>query len=337
MVQDLGLLIRGIERPLAAGIDIDHASSISSTEDVPLHKLHALGLVKRLRLVHASSRHKVSPRLQTTNKAYEFPSNETCDADVLARADLNGWENTKRTIKRARKIHGESLLVLEHLEYLVLGPWDDERWKFYLLPFMVSTQPGRVQAVLPENEIDSLLAQYEPCLDILSSRHTCRTVKYGLYSVSPPNAGMKSAAIHGRGLAIVHAASFKDMRLYTPYAGPARLYIDVGLFKMCELDLSNKTERVEPFKSYDWALYPLDRSRLSKEQMAVGNIGVEFCLVSKHGDQAGFDLAVKVKDALEEFHEEVVKRKGKDRLWKGTVKVLIGDDIPVCPCCGTTA
>jgi hypothetical protein len=153
----------------------------------------------------------------------------------------------------------------------------------------------------------------------------------------PSDAGVKSAAIHGRGLAIVHAASLKDMRLYTPYAGPTRLYIDVGLLKMCELDLSNKTEKVEPFKSYDWALYPLDRSRLSKEQMAVGNIGVEFCLVSKKGDPAALDLAVKVKDALEEFHEEIVKRKGKDRLWKGTVKVLIGDDIPVCPCCGTTA
>lgn len=67
----------------------------------------------------------------------------------------------------------------------------------------------------------------------------------------------------------------------------------------------------------------------------MGESSVEICLVSKDGDDQGLHLAVKVKAALEEFHEEVVKRKGKERLWKGKVKILVGDDIPVCPCCGT--
>lgn len=51
--------------------------------------------------------------------------------------------------------------------------------------------------------------------------------------------------------------------------------------------------------------------------------------------QRQVDLAVKVKTALEEFHKEVVERKGKDRLWGGDVRILVGDQVRVCPCCGT--
>lgn len=330
VVQDLGRLIRGIERPLPDGAAFEHAKSISTTEEVPLHKIHALALVKTLYLVHASSRKMVAPELRTTNKAYEFPSSETCDVDTLGRVDLDGWETSKIITRRARKVHGESFQLLPQAENLVLGAWDDERWTTYIVPYLASLSES---AVLPDNEIGSLLAQYEPCLEIFQSTNVCRRLRHGLYSHRPPNGGRNPAGC-SLGISIVHAAKIKDIRLYSPYAGLTRLYIDIGLLKLHESDLDNRTERVEPFKSYDWALYPLDRNRLSEAEMAKGNASLEICLVSRAGDEAGRALAMKVKKALEEFHEEVVERKGKDRLWKGTVTILLGDQISRCPCCG---
>ena len=334
IVQDLGLLLRGIEKPLPEGLALEHSHFIALEEELPLHKLHALALVQRLHLVHASSRLPVIPELRTNNKAYEFPSSEKCHADALARIDLDGWENTKTITRRARKVHGETFPILQHVEYLVLGPWDDERWTTYIQPFNINPNINTRGGVLPENEIESLLAQYEPCLDILRPIHTCWRFRHGLYASRPANCGMDEAGQY-IGIYIVHAASVKDIRLYEPYAGPVRLYLDIGLLKLYENNLTNKTERVEPFKSYDWALYPIDRIRLGEEEMARGNASVEICLVSKIGDEAGLDLAVKVKQALADFHEEVIGRKGKERLWKGKVRVLVGDEIPVCPCCGS--
>jgi len=333
VVQDLGLLLRGIERPLANGADIDHAASISSDEEVPLHKLHALALIKRLYLVHASSRKTIIPELWTHNKAYEFPSSDTCRADALARRDMVGWENVKAITKRACRAHGESFPIFQHVEGLALGSWDDGRWTTYMNRNGMDHAP----AACIGNEMTSLLVQLEPSLELLRSKHTCRRVRQGIYSLIPPNLGADSKVSQGGVLAIRHAASIRDIRAYTPYAGPTRLYIDIALFVPYKVELDNKTEQVEPFKSYDWALYPIDSIRVSPKEMAKGNASVEICLVSTEGDQAGLDLAVSFKRALEEFHEEVVKRKGKNRLWKGKVRILVGDEVPVCPCCGTTS
>jgi hypothetical protein len=333
VVQDLGLLIRGIERPLPDGVDIDHAASISSDEEVPLHKLHALALIKRLYLVHASSRKTITPELWTQNKAYEFPSSDTCRADALAHRDMVGWENVKAITKRARRVHGESFPIFQHVGGLALGSWDDGRWTIYINRDGMDHGP----AARTGNEMTSLLVGLEPSLEILRSKDTCRRLRQGLYSLIPPNLPANSTASQGGVLSVRHAASIRDIRGYTPYAGPTRLYIDIGLFIPYRVELDYKTEQVEPFKSYDWALYPIDRVRLSDEEMAKGNASVEICLVSTEGDQVGLDLAVKVKRVLEEFHEEVVKRKGKDRLWKGKVRILVGDEVPVCPCCGTAS
>ena len=333
VVQDLGLLLKGIERPLANGNDIDHAGSISSDEEVPLHKLHALALIKRLYLVHASSRKTIIPELWTRNKAYEFPSSDTCLADALARRDMVGWEYVISITRKACRVHGESFPIFQHVEHLALGSWDDGRWTAYINRDGTDPPP----AARTGDEIASLLAQLEPSLEILRSKHTCRRPRQGIYSLIPPNLGANSEVSQSDILAIRHAATIRDIRAYTPYAGPARLYIDIGLFIPYEVDLDDKTERVEPFKSYDWALYPIDSIRLSPQQMAKCNASVEICLVSTEGDQVGLDLAVNVKRALEEFHKEVVKRKGRDRLWQGKVRILVGDEVPVCPCCGTTS
>ena len=51
------------------------------------------------------------------------------------------------------------------------------------------------------------------------------------------------------------------------------------------------------------------------------------------GDARELQLAVDIKKALDEFHKAAEKVDGTDGHW-GVLKILVGDDIPACPCCG---
>ena len=64
---------------------------------------------------------------------------------------------------------------------------------------------------------------------------------------------------------------------------------------------------------------------------------LELCLVSRDGDYLLLDLAVKVKHALEKYREDMLRRQENDRIRQGVVRILVGEEIPVCPCCGTTS
>jgi hypothetical protein len=334
VVQDLSLLIRGIDQPLADGIDIDHAGSISSVEEVPLHKLHVLALVKNLHLVHASSRVAVIPEFRTTNKPHEFPSSDLCEVDALGRMDLDGWKNAHIIAERARKVHGEALPIFKNVEHLTLGSWDDRRWSAYYADFRRGLTG---LAVLPDNELPTIVAQLEPSLSILRSRATCRRLKDGLYSGNPPCASKNTALDRGPAMTVIHAASMDD-KLNRPYEGLTRIYINITFFVRYKDNLSQMSARnLEPFKSYGWLLHRLSSYRMTDTEPASTVPSLELCLVSRDGDQSGLDLALKVKEALEKYREDVLARKEKDRIRQGEVRILVGDEIPVCPCCGTTS
>jgi hypothetical protein len=337
IVQNLGLFIQGIEKPLPDAMTFDHDPYICPVEVLPLHKLHALALVRKLHLVHASSSKLVTPLLCTNNKAYEFPTGDTCDVDSLARADLDGWRDAITITKRARNTHGESFLIFQHVEHLTLGAWDDGRWATYIAN--ISGNPG-AHDLQADKDIKTVIHQLGSCLDILRSKHVCRRLTKGPYSNVPPNIGVSSEARPALGISVVHAKSLRDIRLYDSYPGPVRVYADIGLFEVHETNLVNRRETEEPFKSYDWILYPINAIRAN---VAKGTV-VEICMVPKNSwrkvgrteKQMQLDLALRIKAALEKFHEEVVERKGKDRLWGGDVRILVGDQVPVCPCCGAT-
>jgi len=334
VVQDLGLLIRGIERPLADGIDIDHAGSITSDEVVPLHKLHVLALVKNLHLVHASSRTAVTPAFRTTNKPHEFPSSDLCDVDVLGRMDLDGWRNAHTIAERGRKVHGDGFPIFQNVEHLTLGSWDDGRWSAYYADFRRGIT-GR--EVLPDNELPTIVAQAEPSLSILRSRFTCRRLEEGLYSGTPPSASKKTDLGRGPGMTIVHATSMDD-KLNRSYEGLTRIYINIAFFIRYRDNLSHMSARnLEPFKSYGWLLHRMSSYRLTDMEPASSVPSLELCLVSREGDQKGLELALEVKEVLERYRKDVLDRKGKDRIRHGEVRILVGDEVPVCPCCGMTS
>lgn len=339
IVQDLGLFIQGIEKPLPAGKTFDHGLHIGTHEDLPLHKLHALSFVRNLHLVHASSSDAVTPQLCTTNKAYEFPSSDLTHADKLGRADLDGWRDANIVIKRAKEVHGESFPIFQQVEHLTLGAWDDGRWSSYGSRTAINPQGGIMVGLMVEADIKTVLRSLRGCLEILRGKNTCRRSPMGPYSTMPPNIVLLSETNSTPGISIIHASSLRDIRLYDSYPGPVRVYADVGLFEQYEASMVyHRTESNEPFHSYEWILYPLSSVRAN---VAEGTL-VELCIVPKstyrsaaeEEKQRQVNLAVKVKAALEEFHKEVVQRKGKDRLWGGDVRILVGDQVQVCPCCG---
>jgi hypothetical protein len=191
------------------------------------------------------------------------------------------------------------------------------------------------------HDIKTVLRDLKACLQVLRSEHTCRRPPMGPYSTMPPNIGLVSESISTPGISIVHATSLRNIRLYDSYLGPVRVYANVGLFEQYETSMiHHRTELDEPFYSYEWILYP---PRQVRGNVPKGTL-LELCIVPKSTyhkapeveKQKQVDLAVKVKAALEEFHKEVVERKGKDRLWGGDVGILVGDDVPLCPCCGAT-
>jgi hypothetical protein len=290
-----------------------------------------LALVKNLHLVHASSRTVVTPEFQTTNKPHEFPSSDLCDVDVLGRMDLDGWKNAHTIAQRARKVHGESFPIFQNVEHLTLGSWDDGRWSTYYADFRRGLNG---LAVLPDNELPTIVAQLESSLSILISRVTCRRLEEGLYSMNHSCAIRNTDLDRGPGMTIIHATSMDD-KLNRSYEGLTRIYIDIAFFVRYKDNLSHMSARnLEPFRSYGWLLHRMSSYRMTDTEPASTVPSLELCLVSRNGDRRRLDLALEVKEALDKYRKDVLDQKAKDKIRHGEVRVLVGDEVPVCPCCG---
>ena len=72
-----------------------------------------------------------------------------------------------------------------------------------------------------------------------------------------------------------------------------------------------------------------------KRESALQKVDLEICLVPHKGGDTGhhLQLAMDIKEALDNFHKAAKEVDGTDGHW-GVLKILVGDDIPACPCCG---
>lgn len=293
-----------------------------------------LALVKNLHLVHNSSRTSVTPEFRTTNEPHKFPSSDLCQVDVLGRMDLDGWTNAHTIAERARKTHREGFPLFQNVEHLTLGSWDDGRWSAYYADFRRGLD---ARGLLPDNELPTIVAQLEPSLSILRSNFTCRRLRDGLYSINASSASRNTDTDPAPCMTILHAAAIDD-RLNRPYEGLARIYINVAFFVRYKDDLSQRSARnLEPFQSYGWLLHSMSSYRMTDAEPTSAVPSLELCLVSRDGDYLLLNLAVKVKQAFEKYREDMLRRQENDRIRQGVIRILVGEEIPVCPCCGTTS
>lgn len=105
IVQNLGLFLLGIDKPSPTDPPGSNSqdSSDASNQSPPFHKIHLLDQVKKLYIVHASSRIPIeNPYMVSVVEEDESGVHDAIDADALGRADLKGWALADRVLDAAR-------------------------------------------------------------------------------------------------------------------------------------------------------------------------------------------------------------------------------------------
>jgi hypothetical protein len=144
------------------------------------------------------------------------------------------------------------------------------------------------------------------------------------------------------GLSIIHQKRLESMHTYP--LGPTRIYTttkhldntDLLVLSLC-FDRQKKPffQSRTPIRNSDsatdsapsWASF----FGSGRRESALQKVNLEICLVPyKEGH---VQLASDIKDALDKFHKAAKKVDGTDGHW-GVLKILVGDDVPPCPCCG---
>ena len=342
VVQDLGLFLKGIQRPMATGTTIDHAKTLHPAESVPLHKIHALALVKSLHLVHASSRHAITPNV--TTEELEDPDSDTnddygryvrdCHTKSLADSDINGWNKANNLIYQARKVHGRPFSILQGIVILTLGQWDDGRWDSYAQLDRDERHQyhGTGRGGSLDSSIKQIFRSTGTLHQTLRAKQTCGRLPNGRYSNPPLYADQT-------GIAIVHASNIQDIRMPRPFPAHVRLYVNIAIFKpyrgVLDISMNMVQSAMDPYTSYDRLLYYVpDRTKgeHTMETLDAIDTVVELCIVTEEGNKEHHDLALKVKRAYERYITHTAQSKGTP--CGGELRILVGDQVPVCPCCG---
>jgi hypothetical protein len=153
------------------------------------------------------------------------------------------------------------------------------------------------------------------------------------------------------GLSIIHQKRLEPMHSYP--LGPTRIYTTTKYLD--KLGGHRYLELLVLLLCFDRQNKPFFRSRTpfretevasgsapswssihgsGRREAALQKVNLEICLVPyKEGDAGHLQLAMDIKDALDKFHKAAKEMDGTDGHW-GVLKILVGDDIPPCPCCG---
>lgn len=361
----MGLSLEGVDKPVPSlGNHVPssetHDDEITDNTPVPYHKQALLNLVTNLHIVHASSSVPLSVEdcylVMPTYERRTLVSLEGCRADRLGKTDLDGYILADDIIRR----RGPGHPTFKRLKTLALGAWDDRRWGTYAvrqskarldfsdptvyqrirddadykLSFLFETgvfrRPATLKGRIDRNACPVLLVEGLLWRTFHDARpDTACTRPDAIFQTS------EADGIEGSELTIKHEPQLRSEDIYSPY--PSRLYVTTEAFKtdkygvmernirMMELNLDHHSQQkfvfdVLPDASYIGA-HNLDMPR------------VELCISPKtQGDEGQLRLAREIKEALETFRQRN-KKHAEKHLQK--FRILVGDEIPPCPCCGS--
>lgn len=330
--------MQGVDKPLPS-IGNHHPSTeahddeITDNTPVPYHKQALLNLVTNLHIVHASS----SIPLTVDDCYLVMPSYESCTvitleecrADRLGKMDLDGYILADDITRRMEPDHP----TFNRLKTLALGVWDDGRWKTYVTRYCIAGAAAN-QSILDSDDKETRLAHIfrRPPIyyveDIL--KRTFHDARSHL-ACSRPNPIFETMWAHpikGRGLTIRHEP---DLRSGDPYSSvPSRFYVTTETFGT--IDFGEFFMRRFPV-GYLCPRNPVFFIPLHRYQDDLGAPDLELCISPKtQGDEGQLRLAREIKEALETFRQRN-KKYAKKHLQK--FRILVGDEIPPCPCCGS--
>jgi hypothetical protein len=323
VVQDMGLFLQGIEKPLP---NHDHlirrdGDKMNNDDDhaVPYHKKKLLGQIKRLYIVHASSSKSTGPAymLSRDTSGWEMPL-EACNADVLGTRDLKSWIMAKDLIRQLKDMKSQHrgyyrlCEAFSQLKSVSFGTWDTGRWGYY-------------QQEVFERSMDDVTddsdSAHKGKMDIKQERKACPQIALlgairnlfsgvrSLVTCHTTRALIEPGFNYGRDsdLVVIHHARIdyghhRKTRIYTTTSALQTSLDDAkrgwgGDLLIGFLYLSFNSELKPVFRLPDTPLGGLSRLEL------------EICLMPENdGDQRQLQLARDVRDALDRFAEASKKK-----------------------------
>jgi hypothetical protein len=357
VVQDIGLFLHGVENPV---IKLDRPRRVywdlpecRQTKDagdqaVPYSKNKLLGQVKRLYFVHASSSKSTGPAYMLTRDTsrWETPLG-ACNADILGTQDLKSWFTARNIVcdLKSKKPHSGFERLHEafsQLKSMSFGTWDTGRWNHYqheVFEFLSSvddaSSEGNSEHGLRIHDVKSTEAEINrdrkacPQVAINAVLHSIFFGTRSLITCHDALALIVPSFMDGNedGFMVVHKSPISH-RHYQK----TRIYTTTTELRTCLSDA---------MKGYGGdllvgCLYFSYNSQMKPEFCLttpplhhVLRFDLEICLMPEtEGDEGQLKLARDVRNALETF-KKASKEQDRPRM-----KILVGDDIPACPCCG---
>ena len=332
VVQDMGLFLQGVEKPLPNHDRLmrpDGEKSIDEDDHaVPYHKKKLLGLVKRLYIDHASSSKSTGPMYMRTRgvSGWTMPI-EACTADVLGTRDLNSWTMAKDLIRQLKSVQSKNrgyyrlCEAFTQLKSVSFGTWDTRRWAYYRQQVKVEEHDmgftGRRKAA--HRQTDHSVGSLKP--HVRTERNTCPTSAingilndilsgtrsivtcYDARAVIEPNFNKRQ----DEGLMIVHNADieYKYHRNTRIYASTMELYClirsDLRVLRFLTVGFVSLGE-VDGKPVFRKTCEPIG---------GLKGLELEICLVPAfEGDEEQIQLARDVKDEWKRFSETLRKNDG---------------------------
>ena len=344
VVQNLGLFLRGIDKPLPPP-QTDH-----DKYPVPSHKAALLDLTTSLHVVHASSRNPLLKPYLESKMRHSLPEKNivrSSRADRLGRVDLAGWRMTRRLLDVTEP---KSLLVsqgtlFKSIKAFSFGAWDDGRWETYKEHYSERSDYVVYREAYPIRYLETLLADLLRRIQMSKPVDVCLNAKSGISDVWH---WPESCRAVGSAIRVIHELDDKYEIALEPQPGHSRVYIGAWSYEYKRTNF----QRPIPYQDHNlfWSYDQYMRyASESVENVPKGDHGahpvcddmrLELCIIPDHrfSSEASIPrqlvIARQIKQALEKYHHDTAMTQEYAKKTLGTIKIYTAEDMPACPCCG---
>lgn len=371
IVQNLGLFLQGVDKPVPS-INSQHPSTgadddeITDNTPVPYHKQALLNLVTNLHIVHASSSVPLPVDdcylVMPTYERRTLVSLEECRADRLGKMDLDGYVLADDIMRRMEPRHPS----FDRLKTLALGAWDDGRWHIYAInqtkAALDDTDPSAYQTAISEVGTDegSALAFFFETHEFIRldttvgrmDRSACpiSRVEDILYRAFYSDRSVTACTRSNTVLETERMPNF-DLMIRHGYQLPDSFHDSPGRYYVTSQSFQAGDGVDDAASCVRFAGLHLRRDNLAKPVFTIDTTLASFTSLEEHfwsmrdvelciapmipGDEGQLRLSEAIKDAAQSFRQrDKTTREHADRYWKN-FRILVGDEIPACPCCGS--
>lgn len=313
-----------------------------SEHSVPYHKSLLLDQVKKVIIIHASSRTpSKNPYIQAARPECRWDGEltEQWDVDILAAADLDGWGHTKYILSHAPvDSEGKISISFARLQSLSFNTWDDGRWDIYI------KKERRAHAERYRRQYKYKCTREEmydgdAWNDVCPSKFVTKLFEKIFL---PVLASQEVSVCHGSGRvpggmtcdkAVGRHVYHGSIPTSSTARGPTRVYLSA--VSAAGIDTEHLGESFVLFmkNAFEQAVR---QTKVSEDTDAISEAIpiIEICISTQMEGQEGELQEAQAKEAVERFLKADAE---VPKACLGRFTVLIGDEVPPCPACGAKA